>query len=154
MDMNTDSNAVRRAFGRFVSLRCAYEPKFVSHFGARDERGCRVVVPVLGTDTVDLAAELVMQSGGKGVLVILDLDSLVDGDKATIRIGIANFSASDRPGEAAGISALPYSAETKLADLWRVAKAGTSIELRRDETAFDIIDIQETEIDAPEFTLC
>ena len=144
--MSGDTHSRRAAFAKAVALRCSTDARFASYCRARDRRGNRVVVPLLSSDTVDLACRFVVQSGGEGTLVILD--ETTDGDDrsntamATIKVRYAV------PGSAG--PCVPFDANLTLADLMKILAPGVSLGLERRELgggSVSLDGIGRTEID-------
>ena len=146
-----DQEKLRRQFAKYVMMRSAVDKSFLA--GVRtsdtvDTAGNTVVVSLLGTDTLLRATELVAQSGGRGVVVVLDVDTLAD---RSLNIGIAQLKVCRRSGE--GETRVPFSPKTTMADLFRIAVAGLKIDLRLDHEAFVLENVEETEVSSKELVL-
>lgn len=115
------SDRLRREFARQVSVKAAVDLGVSQLFSVRDNLGRRVVVPVLDTDSVHLAATLVQKAGGKATLVVRR--------KRAGRVcpALVKCTVRARVSDARGDHHLPVGGDCTIADVLKILAPGSAI---------------------------
>jgi hypothetical protein len=139
MGVTADLPFSRSQMGALVSRLLATNPVFAEQFPHRDGAGRRIVIPVLGTDSVHHLTRLVRQSGGTGSFVVLYHDS----EPGSFCLTIGSLKVSDRVDE--DDHHVPVTPDCTVGDLMRVLLPGARIsyELAGNELYLEGVTTQE-----------
>ncbi|MDP8975812.1 MAG: hypothetical protein M3N28_05485 [Actinomycetota bacterium] len=133
-------NSLRMQFARQVATTCAFDARFADLFSIRDVAGRRVVVPVLETDSIQLAVALIQQGGGEGTVAVrVQGKDEYRPSVVFLRFSILAISPMHRHGECD----LPVGPDCTVADLLKVLLPGVSLTMRMVEDGVDELQIAD-----------
>ncbi len=140
-------DVLRQTFSKSVSYKVAFDRRFRAATRAASNDS-DVLVPMLESDTIELAARLVVRSGGVGTLVVL-ADDEIEAGADTVRVSVIGFTVANSDAGDAPIC-VPYHRTTTLGDLLRVLAPGSILDLRSDRRGVTFGELTETEIPSSE----
>lgn len=134
------NDSLRTQYARYVMARCNLDGAFAGLFPIRDAAGRRVIVPLLETDSVQLAVRLIQQAGGEGSVTVLRAGERWSSMVVSLRVHSVSPSHNECD--------LPVGPDCTFADVLKVLTPGVSVSMTQAEYGeLRIADVADSDSD-------